>query len=147
MHASKASLFQLSLEECRTRLTQPSPQLEVDRPCTLGDGIEQWSEDRIDALLAHWNAVDDMSCGLWVPASGASTRMFGFVHTDAESQSQLWNAVDRLAFGAAWKRAVDRACGSWQKGISSASVRRVVGDDGARGQAQGVGAVSSFRRR
>ena len=115
MNASKASLFQLSLEECRTRLTQPSPQLEVDRPCTLGDGIEQWSEERIDALLAHWNAVDDMSCGLWVPASGASTRMFGFVHTDAESQSQLWNAVDRLAFGAAWKRAVDRACGSWQK--------------------------------
>lgn len=112
MSAPEDSLFQLSLEACRARLTTSSQPLDVVRPCTVGDGIEQWSSEEFDDLLLRWREDKAAQCGLWVPASGAATRMFGFLRSDEEAQSKLWQAADRLAFGKAWKDAVQRRFGS-----------------------------------
>ena len=114
MSASKSTLFQLSLEECRQRLTSPQPPVDVVRPCTPGDGVEQWSLSKLEGLAEAWvhspAPADD--CGLWIPASGAATRMFSFLQSDSEGQSRLWQATDRLAFGAVWRNAVEQRFGA-----------------------------------
>ena len=111
MSTSEASLFQLSLDECRRRLKQPSKSLDVVRPCTPNDGIEQWSPEDLEELVAGCQAHPPRpnECGLWVPASGAASRMFSFLFSDESSQERLWKEADRLAFGEAWTQAVQKA--------------------------------------
>lgn len=66
--------FQLQMEMLR----QPLPPRVVDRPCALGDGIDVLSADRWRSCEADWlqasPAAEDVA--LFVPASGAATRMF-----------------------------------------------------------------------
>ncbi len=51
--------------------------LTLDRPCTLGDGIQQVPADEIDACLEkHAQAARQGRFLKFVPASGAATRMF-----------------------------------------------------------------------
>jgi hypothetical protein len=106
MEASKGSLFVLSLDECRTRMTQRPESLHVDRPCTLGDGVESWAPEDIETHLQSWEAdpPGPGELGLWIPASGAATRMFGFLNSDLHAQSQLWNHAPELAFGSQWMK-------------------------------------------
>src|SRR5262249_26773083 len=59
-------------------LPRPAGHVQLDRPCTPGDGIEQLSERRVDGLLeAHAAAAGVGRVSTFVPASGAATRMFG----------------------------------------------------------------------
>ncbi len=108
MEASKGSLFVLSLEECRARLTQELDSLRVDRPCTLGDGVESWSEQELDSHLHSYKVCPPSpgELGLWVPASGAATRMFGFLDSDNQAQRQLWEQAGDVAFGAQWMKSL-----------------------------------------
>lgn len=112
MEASEESLFQLSLEECRLRFSHPIQGVDVVRPCTVGDGVEQWSSDQVAKLSESWDGNMADQCGLWVPASGEATRMFSFLQTDEQAQVKLWESVDRIAFGKTWKAAVHARYGS-----------------------------------
>ena len=87
--------------------------LKVSRPSTLGDGIERWSEEALNTLVEQWKNEPSMreDCGLWVPSSGAATRMFDSIKNDASVQERLWNAADDVAFGQAWRRDVAAAHG------------------------------------
>jgi hypothetical protein len=59
------------------RLSDRPPSIELDRPCTPGDGIELLSERQLGALAdAHGQAVANGAVSAFVPASGAATRMF-----------------------------------------------------------------------
>lgn len=108
MDASAGTLFQLSLEACERRFRQAQKPLEVERPVTVGDGIEVWSESHIDALVHAWSSQEELrrSCAFWIPASGAATRMFGQLMSDAIKQSQLWNMASQFALGKLWKKEV-----------------------------------------
>ena len=110
MNAPEASLFQLTLDECKRRLTQAACDLDVVRPCTVGDGVERWSMDRVQTLAdSRGNrASAGEDCALWVPASGAATRMFSFLQSNPEAQVRLWREADQLAFGEVWKQEVAR---------------------------------------
>jgi len=110
MNAPEVSLFHLTLDECKRRLTQAASPLDVVRPCTVGDGVERWSMDRVQTLSdSRGNRVlAGGDCALWVPASGAATRMFSFLQGDFEGQARLWSEADRLAFGEVWKQEVAR---------------------------------------
>ncbi len=112
MVGPKDSLFELSLEECHEHFTQPQEGVEVVRPCTLGDGIEQWTAEEVEHWSQTWDDQLAERCGLWVPASGAATRMFQFLRTDEEAQQTLWAAADRLALGQRWKKAVQARLGA-----------------------------------
>jgi hypothetical protein len=67
-------------EEARRQvalLRGPNPYAELDRPCTVGDGIATIPEGEIDHLLdLHAQAARSGRCTKFVPASGAATRMF-----------------------------------------------------------------------
>ncbi|MGQ9919939.1 MAG: DUF4301 family protein [Desulfobacca sp.] len=56
---------------------RPSYYIALDRPCRLGDGIQQIDKDQIEACLAaHEEAVLAGRFQKFVPASGAASRMF-----------------------------------------------------------------------
>lgn len=58
-------------------LARPAAWSALERPCTVGDGIERLSPERIDALLTrHAAAAAEGRVSAFVPASGAATRMF-----------------------------------------------------------------------
>ncbi len=108
MKASVGTLFHLSLETCKARFSEESPQLNVVRPAAVGDGIESWTADALNALAQQWEREPSMreNCGLWVPSSGSASRMFGSIKDDATVQERLWTAADDLALGRAWQRDV-----------------------------------------
>ena len=108
MESRPSSLFELSLDECRARLFSPQPKTAIERPCTPGDGVEVWSEEELLEKAKMWDAAppDAASLGLWVPASGAATRMFRPLHEKPQARETLWSSVDDLALGRAWRDAV-----------------------------------------
>jgi hypothetical protein len=58
-------------------LARPAAWARLERPCTVGDGIERLDESRIEALhAAHARAAAAGRVSAFVPASGAATRMF-----------------------------------------------------------------------
>jgi hypothetical protein len=55
--------------------------VQLERPCTVGDGIERLESDQQTPLMARWQeAAAGGRLGEFVPASGAATRMFAFIH-------------------------------------------------------------------
>jgi hypothetical protein len=55
--------------------------VKLEKPCTLGDGIERLESDQQEILIARWQqAATEGRLGEFVPASGAATRMFAFLH-------------------------------------------------------------------
>lgn len=82
--------------------------MDVSRPATVGDGIERWNSEELNTLAQQWEGEPALreNCGLWVPSSGAATRMFGSIKSDSNVQKRLWEATDDLAFGRDWKRKV-----------------------------------------
>src|SRR5512134_460988 len=58
-------------------VSRPAAWAALDRPCTVGDGIDRLDEARVEALLAeHARAASQGRVSAFVPASGAATRMF-----------------------------------------------------------------------
>ena len=108
MESRPSSLFELSLDECRARLSSPQPKTEIERPCTPGDGVEVWSEEELVEKAKLWEASppNASTLGLWVPASGAATRMFRPLHEKPQAREALCSSVDDLALGRAWRDAV-----------------------------------------
>jgi hypothetical protein len=67
--------------------------IQLEKPCTLGDGIERLESDQQDALLARWQeAASGGRLGEFVPASGAATRMFAFLHRLRKELPQITRA-------------------------------------------------------
>jgi hypothetical protein len=70
----------ISADEARRQLAllaHPPAPIRLDRACTIGDGIEQLSDARAEALGARAReAVSQGRVTAFVPASGAATRMF-----------------------------------------------------------------------
>lgn len=57
------------------------PPLQLDKPCTVDDGIERLNSDQQADLIARWQeASAEGRLSEFVPASGAATRMFSFLH-------------------------------------------------------------------
>lgn len=108
MDVRRNLLFALSDEESLRRLTSPVPHPHVLRPCTLGDGVELWSEESLQQKVALWHAHPPKGneCGLFVPASGAATRMFSVLRSDSEKGKSLWANRKQLAFGKEWEESV-----------------------------------------
>ena len=109
MESRPSSLFDLSPEVCRARLSSPQPKTEIERPCTPDDGVEVWSKEELLEKARLWDAAppDASTLGLWVPASGAATRMFRPLREKPQARETLWSAVDELALGKAWRKAVE----------------------------------------
>lgn len=68
------------VERQLARLREGAPPLRLDRPATVGDGIERLDSREHPRLLEEWErAARAGRLGAFVPASGAATRMFGFL--------------------------------------------------------------------
>ncbi len=66
-------------------------RLVLQRPCTLGDGIVVLEADDRERLLAKWeSAAAEGRLAEFLPASGAATRMFGFLQ-------RIRKRMDRVA--------------------------------------------------
>ncbi|MFI5371735.1 MAG: DUF4301 family protein [Candidatus Eisenbacteria bacterium] len=81
-------------------LREPPARLEIDRPCTVGDGIERLDAARRATLAtAHDEAA---AAGRWmrfVPASGAATRMFGALLAVRSRDGPTRDSLERGAAG------------------------------------------------
>lgn len=114
----------LSLEEAQRQLRlleKSSPHLQLDRPCTIGDGIRVLSDAEAEAAsVAHAEASHQGRLMKFVPASGAATRMFQALlaerdradtlsrndvlqrrargDTNADAVLTFMEAIDRFAF-------------------------------------------------
>ena len=147
MDAPKDSLFQLTNDAYRAYFENPPQGADVVRPCTPGDGVEQWSAEEVDAWSQRHDVDMAERCGLWVPASGAATRMFSFLKSNEEAQRELWASVDRLAFGEAWKDAVVARFGSMEGVQAHEACELLWTQHGPRRQAQRARAVPRRRQR
>ena len=115
-------------------LARPPRFARLDRPCTVGDGIERWSDDQRSAYryLATEAAVAGRLSS-FVPASGAASRMFKELlawrarpgelpvaemdaaaeagDSDARVVQAWWRGLDHFAFWPALRTAVGPAAG------------------------------------
>jgi len=70
----------ISVEEAERQLAllaHPPAPVVLDRPCTIGDGIVRvGAEEGRELLRLHADAADRGRVGMFVPASGAASRMF-----------------------------------------------------------------------
>jgi hypothetical protein len=95
----------LSVEEAQRqlRLFEKSPShLQLDRPCTIGDGIRALSDAEIQAAsAAHAEAPHQGRLMKFVPASGAATRMFQALLAERDRAGTLSreDALQRRARG------------------------------------------------
>ena len=77
-------------------LARPVGWAALERPCTPGDGIEQLPGTRVDELLAtHARAAAAGRLSVFVPASGAATRMFQDLLAALELPGELSPAAVR----------------------------------------------------
>ncbi len=94
------------------------PPIRLDRPCTLGDGIDVFSDDADRYLRLHAQAAAAGRVTKFVPASGAASRMFRTLlsvvagpadkpalsvkaatgDTDARTALRFVDELDRFAF-------------------------------------------------
>lgn len=57
------------------------PPLQLEKPCTVDDGIERLNSDQQADLIARWQEASAKGrLSEFVPASGAATRMFAFLY-------------------------------------------------------------------
>lgn len=76
------------------------PFLPIEEPATIGNGIEEVTEEDIASYMADYSSItQDKEMVKFVPASGAATRMFKdlFAYLEAEDQSLASNSfVDKF---------------------------------------------------
>jgi len=66
------------------------PHAELDRPCTLGDGIVAVDESEISRLSDRWDDVAGTGRAMkFVPASGAASRMFKLLQSVLNRQREI----------------------------------------------------------
>ena len=113
-------------------LRQPPAPMALDRPCTVGDGIARiGTAEGGDLLKLHADAAERGRVSVFVPASGAATRMFQHLITTradaalttpealdaaaragnpaAKSTREFLAGLDRFAFFAELKAAAERS--------------------------------------
>lgn len=71
--------------------------------------MELWSQEELLEKAKLWDVdpFDAVTLGLWVPASGAATRMFRPLHKKPQVREALWSSVDDLALGGVWREAIE----------------------------------------
>ena len=83
------------------RMSRPPLYADLVRPCTTGDGIERIDAARLPSLLeAHARAASAGAVSVFVPASGAATRMFHDLLSALHSGDPLDPAEVRAAAAA-----------------------------------------------
>lgn len=83
------------------RMSRPPVYADLVRPCTPGDGIERIDAARVPSLLeAHARAAAAGAVSVFVPASGAATRMFHDLLSALHSGDPLDPAEVRAAAAA-----------------------------------------------
>ncbi|HPW56291.1 MAG: DUF4301 family protein [Thermoanaerobaculaceae bacterium] len=96
-----------AVEEQLALLAEPPGFARLERPCTVGDGIEQIPEEREAVLVAlAEQAAASGRLSRFVPASGAATRMFdavsrvlaGPAEPTPEAARLLLDSLPRFAF-------------------------------------------------
>lgn len=95
----------LSLEEAQALLSSPMTRLSVDAPCTTDRGIEVWTEEELERRCDRY-AESPPVCGLWVPASGAASRMFRPVEDDVDVVVDMWAQRHSYGLGGMWEQQV-----------------------------------------
>jgi len=73
----------IPLEEQLISLSRGSNSLELVRPATLNDGISKLSQSEITQYRQYFELYNGV-CSMFIPASGAASRMFGLL-TDLEN--------------------------------------------------------------
>jgi hypothetical protein len=90
----------ISVEEATRQwalLNHPPQPVDLVRPCTIGDGIEQIaSQARGELIAAHRQAAERGRWCKFVPASGAASRMFSF--SSEEEEQRFCESIERFAF-------------------------------------------------
>lgn len=86
-------------------LSGKSPSVILDRPCTVGDGIETVVWNEVDGLLeAHRQSVQAGRWTEFVPASGAATRMFAM--SEIDDRQAFAENIDEFAFSNALRQSL-----------------------------------------
>lgn len=98
------------------RFQKGFPQLELDRPCRVGDGLRKIDDQTAEFYVDCFNkTAPNFAFGKFVPASGAATRMFAALLQALETHDfthvrPFFNQLSRFAFFDALAKALHR-CG------------------------------------
>ncbi|MFW6081048.1 MAG: DUF4301 family protein [Desulfosalsimonas sp.] len=92
----------LTLEEVERQVevfAKGAPYADLDRPCTVGDGIKRLSDQELDKYVRMYeHAAAKREITKFVPSSGAATRMFkALLKISGESKKIEYQAVASLA--------------------------------------------------
>ena len=111
-------------------MASPAHWAVLDRPCTVDDGIERLSPERVEALLArHAQAAAAGRVGGFVPASGAASRMFKDLAAAAELPGPLDPRVVR-ADGSVAAKALARFADELPRFAFAGAIERALGSRG-----------------
>lgn len=124
-------------------LADPPPAIELDRPCTVGDGIVRLRDDEHPGLLERFAAAASGGrFSRFVPASGAASRMFQQLSRcasgdddgeDAQALERFFTELHRFAFAEDLRRAVEAAGRDFETARRSRDrqvLRTLLDDDG-----------------
>ena len=91
---ARAGISEVEARRQIALLRSPPRPAELDRACTIGDGIRQIADAERPALVAAWRqAAGEGRFSKFVPASGAASRMFSSL---AEVRSEAAPSLDEL---------------------------------------------------
>jgi len=85
------------LEKQASRLKQGTRPLNIIRPCSLEDGIDQLSDNQKSSCETAWDeAVRQGRASKFIPASGAATRMFQALYQNVDDPTQHQQTMQEL---------------------------------------------------
>ncbi len=92
----------LSVEEVEKQVAlfeKGAPYVNLDRPCTVGDGIKRLSDQELgEYIRIYEQTVSRREIAKFVPASGAATRMFRSLLKVADETDRIdYNRITELA--------------------------------------------------
>jgi len=89
----RLGISEAEIERQLTIFNKGVEPLQLEKPCTVGDGIERPDSDQQADLISRWQeAAASGRLGEFVPASGAATRMFAFLHRVQKKLSRITRA-------------------------------------------------------
>jgi Domain of unknown function (DUF4301) len=139
----------VSLEEAERQLLcfrDGFAAVALDRPATVGDGIEVIDDSLSKAALAAWSrAASESRLAKFVPASGAASRMFQFLlaclqedrtvsPSDGDEVGEFLSRAREFAFAGEWREALESRGLDWPP--DGAHALRVLLTDAGLGLAQ-----------
>lgn len=105
-----------SIEQQRKQVFESDFRVDLNAPCTIGNGVLRIEEDMKQELLSYFDSVS-VSKAFFIPASGSGSRMFQFLFEwsdSIEDNSEIASLVESMSSLPAVKEYLEHAENAWE---------------------------------